>query len=169
MKLSQKLYAAAIAISMAGLVCACGGGGGGSDESDFGNSDAGDFSSANAGAGEIPDNGTRPSESTCKPGVYRKVSTASDSCESTDFEIYEQSGYYAERGFTEEDLFFFEAGEDGLDGNGRTNLLNLTEIEYMGEDHTACLFACQNGSSTIKVSCTAPGKQVCDFTDYARE
>lgn len=156
------IFATLIATS---TLLACGGGGGGGSGTPNSNETDGDTSSARVNGSFSPDNGTQPSESTCRAGSYvRNAGARSDACDSEQFEIYEQNGFLAVSGFVRDDYFFFEAGEEGRDGSGKDNLLNLIGVPYGGTSNTVCLFSCRG--STMSVSCTGPGAQLCDFTDY---
>lgn len=158
-----------LTVSFCALTACGGGGGGGNSDSDLpdSNETPGDSSSARADQSAIPDNGTQPSESTCSAGTYTRVANSdSDACDSEQFDIYVQNGYYAVSGFVDNDYYFFEAGREGQDGSGKDNLMDLIGVPYGGTNNTACLFACKG--STVTVSCVGPGAQLCDFTDYAR-
>ena len=94
----------------------------------------------------------------------REGAPPSNACNSEQFDIYEQNTFLAVSGFVDDDYFFYEGGREGLDGNGRNNLLSLLEVPYDGDSLTACLFACRG--ATIIVSCVAPGRQLCGETIY---
>lgn len=158
-------------VAMSVALSACGGGSSSSSSTSISTSrdSIPGFSSVEVGE-ELPLNGTRPVETLCQAGSFARITSEEGSCPAEQFRIFEDQGFLAEEGFHDgSPVYFYEAGiEDYQNPSVINNALSLNDISVGGQEQSYCVMFCLDDNQTVQVFCTAPGKIVCNATNYAR-